>query len=98
MIRVILPAPLRSLAQTSSELGFDLAPPHTQRSLLDALEARHPALCGTVRDPATGQRRPFIRFFACGDDLSHSSPDDPLPAPVANGSEPFLIIGAIAGG
>jgi molybdopterin converting factor small subunit len=98
MIRVILPAHLRILAQTTSEVELEVAAPVTQRSLLDALESRYPALRGTVRDQVTHQRRPFIRFFACEEDLSHESPDAPLPDAVANGKEPFLLVGAIAGG
>ena len=96
MIRVILPAHLRILAK-SGEVQLEVAAPVTQRSLLDALEARYPML-GNVRDQVTQQRRPFIRFFACEEDLSHESPDAPLPDAVANGKEPFLLVGAIAGG
>jgi hypothetical protein len=101
MIRVVLPAHLRILAKIESghsEIALDVAGPVTQRSVLDALEARYPMLCGTLRDHVTGQRRPFVRFFACELDLSHGSPDAPLPGAVASGAEPFLVIGAIAGG
>jgi len=97
-IRVWLPAHLRTIAQTGSEVELRVEGMVTQRSVLDALEARHPALRGTIRDHVTAQRRPFLRFFACQQDLSHDSPDAPLPAEVESGSEPFLIIGAIAGG
>ena len=98
MIRVILPQHLRTLAHVGSELTLDVAGPVTQRSVLDALEARYPMLRGTIRDHATQQRRAFLRFFACEEDLSHESPDAPLPDAVVSGKEPFLIIGAIAGG
>ena len=98
MIRVILPAHLRILAQVTGEVELEIAGPATQRSLLDALEARYPMLRGTIRDQVTQQRRAFIRFFACEEDLSHESPDTPLPDAVANGKEPFLLVGAIAGG
>ena len=98
MIRVTLPAHLRTLARSGGEVELEVAAPVTQRSVLDALEARYPALRGTVRDQVTQVRRPFIRFFACEQDLSHESPDAPLPEAVASGKEPFLIIGAIAGG
>jgi molybdopterin synthase sulfur carrier subunit len=98
MIRVVLPAHLRNLARVSGEVTFEIEGPVTQRSVLDALEARHPELRGTLRDHVTQQRRPFIRFFACAEDLSHESPDAPLPDAVASGSEPFLVVGAIAGG
>ncbi|MGH9542943.1 MAG: MoaD/ThiS family protein [Terriglobales bacterium] len=97
-IRVILPAPLRALAGVSGDIVLELAAPATQRSVLDALEARYPTLRGTLRDQATGVRRPFVRFYACEEDLSHDSPDAPLPAAVAGGTEPFWIVGAIAGG
>jgi len=97
-IRDILPAHLRTLAQTGGEVKVDVEGPVTQRSVLDALEACHPTLSGTIRDHATQQRRAFVRFFACGQDLSHESPDAPLPEAVASGAEPFLVIGAIAGG
>ena len=98
MIRVELPQHLRTLAQVGREVQLDVAGQVTQRSVLDALEARYPMLQGTIRDHVTQQRRPFLRFFACEEDLSHESPDAPLPEAVASGKEPFLIIGAIAGG
>ena len=98
MIRVYLPAHLRTLAHLNSEAELEVDGPVTQRSILDALEARYPMLRGTIRDHATQQRRPFIRFFACEEDLSHESPDAPLPEAVAAGAEPFMIVGAIAGG
>jgi hypothetical protein len=89
---------LRTLARVEGEVTLDVRGAVTQRSVLDALEARYPMLCGTMRDHATQKRRPFIRFFACEEDLSHESPDAPLPDAVAKGTEPFLVIGAIAGG
>lgn len=98
MIRVILPQHLRNLAQVSMEVSLEVAEPVTQRTILDALETRYPMLRGTIRDHVTQQRRPFLRFFACKEDMSHESPDTPLPQAVASGAEPFLIIGAIAGG
>jgi len=98
MIRVILPQHLRTLAKVGTELTLEVEGPITQRSVLDALEARYPMLRGTIRDQATQQRRPFLRFFACEEDLSHEPPDAPLPDAVASGKEPLLIIGAIAGG
>ncbi len=98
MIRVILPAHLRILAKVSGEVQLEVEGPVTQRSVLDALEARYPMLLGTIRDQVTHQRRPFVRFFACEEDLSHESPDAPLPEAVAKGAEPFLLVGAIAGG
>jgi molybdopterin converting factor small subunit len=98
MIRVVLPAHLRNLAKVSGEVQLEVARPVTQRSVLDALEARYPMLLGTMRDHDTGQRRPFVRFFACQEDLSHESPDAELPDAVVNGTEPFLVVGAIAGG
>ena len=98
MIRVVLPQGLRTLANVSREVQVETSERVTQRSVLDALETAHPVLKGTIRDHQTQLRRPFIRFFACEQDLSHESPDDPLPAPVAEGREPFLIVGAIAGG
>jgi molybdopterin synthase sulfur carrier subunit len=98
MIRVVLPAHLRGLARISGEVELDLQPPVTQRSVVDALERRYPALTGTIRDHVTQARRPFLRFFACGEDLSHQQPDAPLPDAVISGTEPLLIIGAIAGG
>ncbi len=93
-----MPQHLRTLAHTGSEVSLDVAPPVTLRSVLDALEARYPMLRGTIRDHVTGQRRPFLRFFACEEDLSHEPLDAPLPEAVSSGSEPLLIIGAIAGG
>jgi sulfur-carrier protein len=98
MIRVILPPHLRTLAHVGSEVTLDVAAPVTQRSVLDALETHYPMLRGTIRDHSTQQRRPFLRFFACEDDLSHESPDTPLPEAVASGKEPLVILGAIAGG
>ena len=98
MIRVVLPAHLRTLARVDGEVTLDVKGPVTQRSVLDALEARYPMLRGTIRDHVTQQRRPFVRFFACEEDLSHESPDAPLPDAVASGAEAFWIIGAIAGG
>jgi|SRR5262252_4799369 len=98
MIRVVLPFHLRNLARVGSEVTLDVPAPVTQRAVLDALEARYPVLSGTIRDHTTHQRRPFLRFFACEEDLSHQSPDAPLPDEVTAGKEPFLIIGAIAGG
>jgi sulfur-carrier protein len=98
MVRVELPAHLRTLANLSGEVTLEVAGPVTQRSVLDALEARYPMLCGTIRDHVSKQRRPFLRFFACQEDLSHEPPDALLPDAVASGREPLLIIGAIAGG
>jgi len=98
MIRVVLPAHLRTLAQVSGEVVVEVNGPVTQRSVLTALEDRYPALRGAIRDYGTQRRRPFVRFFACETDLSHESPDEPLPEAVASGKEPFLIVGAIAGG
>jgi sulfur-carrier protein len=98
MIRVELPAHLRTLAQVNGEVMLDVEGPATQRSVLDALEARYPTLRGTIRDHVTQQRRSFVRFFACAQDLSHDSPDAPLPDAVVTGVEPLLIVGAIAGG
>jgi hypothetical protein len=98
MIRVELPQHLRTLAKTGREVQLEVAEPVTQRTVLDALEAGYPVLRGTVRDSATQRRRPLVRFFGCGQDLSHESPDDPLPAAIASGAEPFFIIGAMAGG
>jgi len=98
MIRVILPQHLRTLAHVGSEVTLEVEGPVTQRSVLDAIEARYPMLRGTIRDHVTQQRRPFLRFFACEEDLSHESPDAPLPDAVASGKEPFIVIGAIAGG
>src|SRR5579872_3753680 len=98
MIRVELPHHLRVLSQVSGEVTLDVADPVSLRRVLDALEARYPVLRGTIRDHDTLKRRPFLRFFACQEDLSHDSPDNPLPEPVAQGKEPLLVIGAIAGG
>lgn len=98
MIRVTLPPHLRKLAQVDGEITLAVTGAITQGSVLDALEARYPMLCGTVRDQMTRKRRPFVRFFACGQDLSHESPDAPLPNEIASGAEPFMIVGAIAGG
>ena len=98
MIRVVLPAHLRTLARVEGEVRLDVEGPATQRSVLDALEARYPMLRGTIRDHVTHQRRAFLRLFACEEDLSHESPDAELPEPVAMGKEPLLIIGAMAGG
>jgi molybdopterin synthase sulfur carrier subunit len=98
MIRVVLPPNLRTLARIEGEVALELNGTVSQRSLLDAVEAKYPMLRGTMRDHVTQVRRPMVRFFACGEDLSHESPDVPLPDAVANGAEPFLIIGAIAGG
>jgi molybdopterin synthase sulfur carrier subunit len=98
MMRIILPPHLRTLAQVDGEVELELNGTPTQRSLLDVLEAKYPMLRGTIRDHVTQLRRPMVRFFACGEDLSHESPDAPLPGQIADGTEPFLIIGAIAGG
>jgi sulfur-carrier protein len=98
MIRVILPPHLRTLAHVRGDVELDVAGSVTQRTVLDALEARYPMLRGTIRDHATQQRRAFLRFFACEEDLSHEPPDAPLPEAVASGKEPFIVIGAIAGG
>jgi molybdopterin synthase sulfur carrier subunit len=98
VIRVVLPAHLRTLAQISGEVSLDLAGPVTAAGILDALEARYPVLRGTIRDRATLRRRPFVRFFACGEDLSHDPPDAALPDAVTAGTEPFFVIGAMAGG
>ena len=98
MIRVVLPAHLRTLAHVEGEVTLEVQGQATQRSVLDALEARYPMLLGTLRDHVTQQRRPFVRFFACEEDLSHEPPDAPLPDAVAMGKEPFLVVGAIAGG
>jgi hypothetical protein len=98
MIRVVLPPHLRTLARVDGEVELEVKTPVSQRSVLDALETRYPMLRGTMRDHVTQVRRPMVRFFACGEDLSHESPDAPLPEAIASGSEPFLIIGAIAGG
>ena len=98
MIRVVLPTPLRSLASVSGEVTLDIDAPVTQRAVLDAIEARYPMLRGTIRDHVTQKRRAFIRFFACEMDLSHTSMDDVLPDAVVRGDEPYLVVGAIAGG
>ena len=98
MIRVVLPHHLRLLARVGAEVQLEVEAPATQRSTFDALEARYPMLRGTIRDQQTGQRRPMLRFFACEEDLSHESPDAPLPDKVASGAEPFWVVGAIAGG
>ena len=98
IVRVVLPAHLRTLARVDGEVKLDVEGRATQRSVLDALDASYPMLRGTIRDHVTRQRRPFLRFFACEQDLSHESPDAPLPDAVATGAEPFLIVGAMAGG
>ncbi len=98
MIRVVLPAHLKNLARVSGEVRLDVTGPATQRRVLDELEARYPMLAGTIRDQGTGARRAFIRFYACEEDLSNESPDTPLPEPVAAGTEPVRVIGAMAGG
>ncbi|HET9399466.1 MAG TPA: MoaD/ThiS family protein [Candidatus Acidoferrales bacterium] len=98
MIKVVLPAHLRTLAKVTGDVELEVRGPVTQRSILDALEARFPQLEGTIRDHVTKKRRDFLRFFACSEDLSHESPDAPLPEAVASGAEPFFVIGAIAGG
>ncbi len=98
MIRVVLPAHLRTLAQVDGEVKLDIEGQATQRSIIDALEDRYPMLRGTIRDHSTQQRRPFVRFFACEQDVSHEGPDAPLPDAIATGLEPFLVVGAIAGG
>jgi sulfur-carrier protein len=98
MIRVVLPYHLRRLARVEGEVALEIPPPVTLEVLLNALETRHPELSGTLRDHATLKRRPFIRFFACREDYSHEPPETPLPEPVVRGEEPFLIVGAMAGG
>ena len=98
MIRVVLPYHLRTLAQVEGEVELNVEGTPTLRAVLDALEARHPTLCGAIREHGTLRRRPFVRFFACKEDLSHESPDTPLPEPIVNGAEPLLIVGAMAGG
>jgi hypothetical protein len=98
MIRVVLPYHLRTLARVGGEVSLAVEGPATQRSVLDALEARYPVLRGTIRDHVTQQRRPLLRFFACAEDLSDEPPDAPLPAAVASGAEPFWVVGAVAGG
>jgi molybdopterin synthase sulfur carrier subunit len=98
MIRIILPQHLRTLARVDGEVTLDLSSEVTTRAILDALEESYPVLRGTIRDHVTQRRRPFVRFFACEEDVSHDSPDAPLPAAVASGDEPFLVVGAMAGG
>lgn len=98
MVRVILPLHLRTLARVDGEIEVAVEGAPTQRSILDALEARYPMLRGTIREHGTQQRRAFLRFFACNEDVSHQSPDEPLPSPVAAGVEPFMVVGAISGG
>ena len=98
MIRVELPAHLRTLARVDGEVTLEVAGPATRGAVLDALEGRYPVLRGTIRDHGTGRRRAFVRFFGCGRDLTHEPPDAPLPGPVAEGAEPFLVVGALAGG
>lgn len=98
MVRITLPAHLRNLARSGAEVQLEVEGPVTQRTVLDALEAQYPVLRGTIRDHVTLKRRAYLRFFACKEDLSHESPDTPLPEPVANGTEPFMVIGAVAGG
>ena len=98
MIRVILPYHLRNLAKVGAEVQLEVAPPFTANTILDALEARYPQLCGTIRDHVTRQRRPLLRFWACNVDISHDSPDTPLPDAIVSGQEPFFIVGSIAGG
>src|SRR5215471_2923076 len=98
MIKVVLPAHLRTLAHVDGDVELEVAGEVTQRSILDALEAQYPMLRGTIRDHGTGQRRAFLRFFACGEDITHEPPDAPVPEAVASGAEPLYVIGAIAGG
>jgi sulfur-carrier protein len=98
MIRVVLPVHLRTLARVNDEVSLEVPSPVTQRAILDALEAAYPVLRGAIRDQATERRRPLVRFFCCGEDFSHETPDNPLPDAIANGTEPFFIIGAMAGG
>jgi hypothetical protein len=98
MVRVVVPFHLKTLVGTGSEVALEVAPPVTTRTILDALEARYPALRGTIRDHITQKRRPMLRYYACELDISHDSPDEPLPEAIASGKEPFLIVGAIAGG
>jgi len=98
MIHIVLPPHLRTLAKVSGDVLLEVPAPVTQRSILDALEAQYPMLQGTIRDHTTKLRRPFLRFFACEEDLSHESPDTPLPEAIASGKEPFMVVGAIAGG
>lgn len=98
MIKVVLPQHLRTLARVQGKVTLEIEGPVTQRAILDALETEYPMLRGTIRDHTTHKRRPFLRFFACGEDWSHESPDAPLPEAIATGKEPFLVIGALAGG
>jgi hypothetical protein len=98
MIRIVLPHHLRTLARVGDEVQIELNGSATIQSVLDALESKYPMLCGTIRDHGTGKRRPMVRFFVCGEDLSLESPDTPLPEPIVEGTEPFIIMGAIAGG
>ncbi len=98
MVRIELPYHLRNLAKVDREITLEIQGTITQRSVLDALEEKHPTLAGTIRDHVTKKRRPFVRFFACQEDLSHESPDAPLPEAVANGTEPFIVVGALSGG
>jgi len=98
MIRITLPPHLRKLARVDGEVTLEVSGAVTQRAVLDALEARYPMLCGTIRDHVTQRRRAFVRYFACGEDISHQQPDEPLPAAVVTGAEPFMVVGAIAGG
>jgi hypothetical protein len=98
VIRVVLPPHLRTLAQVSGEIRLDVGGLATQRTVLDALESRYPVLRGTIRDQSTNERRAFVRFFACEEDISHDPPDSPLPAAVVDGAEPFFVVGAMAGG
>ena len=98
MIRVVMPAHLRTLAGVSGDVTVDVNGEVTRRSILDALETKYPMLRGTILEHVSGERRPFLRFFACGEDVTHQSPDDPLPQEIASGTEPFYVIGAIAGG
>lgn len=98
MITVVVPAHLRTLAGVKGDIQLEIEGEVTRRSILDALEKRYPMLRGTIRSHVSGERRPFLRFFACGEDITHDSPDDPLPKEIASGAEPFYVIGAIAGG
>ena len=98
MIRVVMPAHLRTLAGVSGDVTVEIDGDVTRRSILDALESRYPMLRGTIREHVSGERRPFLRFFVCGEDITHNSPDDPLPEEIVSGKEPFYVIGAIAGG
>ncbi len=98
MVQVVLPAHLKTLAKVHGAVTLDVPEPVTQRTVLDALEAAYPVLCGTIRDRATRRRRAFVRFYACGEDVSNAAPDDPLPAAVTAGAEPYLVVGAMAGG